>query len=88
VTGTPSNGVTLTLFSVPVKAGSGISVLSAPFTTSTVSFNQPVLFYIEGGDAPKVGFIVNGAAFVGSGGVTLTGYLLDCASIPCAPIAH
>jgi hypothetical protein len=70
-----------------------LSYSSTEFSNPThgqISLNQPVLIYIEGGDAPEVRTTWLGSATVilPFGGVTLTGYLLDCTFIPCAAVAH
>ena len=54
-------------------------------------FDQPVLSYVEAGDAPSFEALVFGsstATFSGPQQANLTGYLLDCTSAPCVPIAH
>jgi hypothetical protein len=54
-------------------------------------FDQPVLIYLDGGDTPTLTLSLIGANAHFANiyqSVTLSGYLLDCTAIPCAPIAH
>jgi hypothetical protein len=57
--------------------------------SNTIVLDQPVLFYFDAGDEPQVGTsasVDTATAFPVN--VTLAGYLLDCNSAPCSPIAH
>src|SRR6516162_9617264 len=49
-------------------------------------FDQPVLQYIDGGSIPVLGASTD-ASISTSSQVTLSGYLLDCVTTPCAAIA-
>jgi hypothetical protein len=60
----------------------------APFAASQSQFDQPVLVYVDGGDTLNVAVSLTNAGFVSVPFINLSGYLLDCANIPCAPIAH
>jgi hypothetical protein len=53
-------------------------------------FNEPVLFYLDAGSTPRVSaFPITGSANISAVTIiSLAGYLLDCTSSPCAPIAH
>jgi len=78
---------------ISTQGNSTLSCSSTEFgnpTFGSISLNQPVLAYIEAGDAPEVRTTWLGRVTVilPYGGVTLTGYLLDCTSIPCAAIAR
>jgi hypothetical protein len=59
-------------------------------TGTTTSFDNPILYYVEGGQAPSAN-ISAGAVLFNPGsiqGVQLIGYELDCNAAPCAPIAN
>jgi hypothetical protein len=63
--------------------------------SAQIQFDQPVLFYFDGGDIPDVTAFVTGTsnnlnAYITGGNVLLTGRLVDCTLTlnPCAPITH
>jgi hypothetical protein len=81
VSGNSSSGQTLVTFFPPTQVPNGSTFASA--------FNEPVLFYVDAGSSPMVVFSPFLNTGIQSGFVnSLTGYLLDCTSSPCAPIAH
>jgi hypothetical protein len=61
------------------------------FGGSSVSFNQPILGYVDGGKSvimnvqavSQPGVVGEGVGMVAS----IVGYLLDCSATPCNPIA-
>jgi len=57
--------------------------------SNSIVFDQPVLFYFDAGEEPQVG-TTSSVDTVTSFPVdaTLAGYLLDCTSAPCSPVAH
>jgi hypothetical protein len=61
-------------------------------TTTAVEFSLPVHLYFDPGEVPEVTVQVANLSTVavlnGVPDVTVSGYLLDCAAAPCAPIAH
>jgi hypothetical protein len=64
-------------------------VVPATATVGNVAFfNQPIQYYVDGGQSPQFIF-TSGAAFNSSAGqnLTLVGYELDCNAAPCAAIA-
>jgi hypothetical protein len=62
--------------------------LIVPFVGATSKFDQSVLVYFDGGIALLVEVAAVGTSFSSSVVLRLSGYLLDCTAIPCAPIAH
>jgi hypothetical protein len=66
----------------------GVATFFAPFVLSTAAFLQPLLLYIEGQGLPVVNVQLLGAGTFPQGTMTLSGYLLDCAASPCAPISQ
>jgi hypothetical protein len=64
------------------------SAFFVSFSNETVLFDQSVQLNVNAGDSPAV-FVKadNGTDAPTAGNLTLTGYLLDCTSIPCAQIA-
>jgi hypothetical protein len=91
LTGTPI-AVHVTLLSSISSPRSSFFVPFVGLTNLSDSyFDQPVLHYFGEGDVPggEIDLIGNSTANTFSDViVTLTGYLLDCTEIPCAPIAH
>jgi hypothetical protein len=79
---------------VAVQVGSGVSIgtaisfFFAPISGVGSSFTQPVLVYIDAGQVPTVGVSAGSTTFFGETIISLTGYLLDCKTSPCAPIAQ
>lgn len=71
-------------------------IVTSLFTFGSVSrvgefpFDQPVLVYFDAGQTPAVQVLtaVSNSIINYNGGITLTGYLLDCTANPCQPIAH
>jgi hypothetical protein len=61
-----------------------------PFFGFVSAFDQPVLVYLDAGTAPSVflGSQHSGTLTVNLGTVALTGYVVDCTTSPCAPIAQ
>lgn len=58
-------------------------------SSRVTAFAQPVVFYLDAGDAPDV--LLNDLAnnaFTDGARITLTGYMLDCSAAPCSPIAQ
>ncbi|MGO9260986.1 MAG: hypothetical protein ACLQU1_32460 [Bryobacteraceae bacterium] len=54
----------------------------------TIYFDQPILYYFDGGQIPEVVFY-SGTPFSANGqNLTLIGYELDCTAAPCAAIAN
>jgi hypothetical protein len=85
---------------VTVQLGNG-SGFFAPFVDNESLFDQPVLYYVDGGTSPvvNVSLLVPVSQSGGAGtskdmftadpqSVTLTGYLLNCTVSPCAAIAQ
>jgi hypothetical protein len=71
----------------PITVTSLASFFSASPLGNTVVFDQPVLIYWDAGTTPFVQTqTVTG--FIFSGLIQMTGYTLDCAAAPCAPIAQ
>jgi len=64
----------------------GVAAFFAPFVLSRSVFVQPLLLFVEGQPIVNVQLLGGGANPQGS--VTLSGYLLDCAASPCAPISQ
>jgi len=64
----------------------GTSFLAPPSFRHISLFDQPVLQYIDGGSIPVLGASTD-ASISTSSQVTLSGYLLDCVTTPCAAIA-
>jgi hypothetical protein len=88
VTATP-NAVTAILRD-NTNLTNGLSTFLPPFSATGVLFVQPVLYYVEAQGQPEVDVqaMGNGATFHQSPFMTLSGYLLDCAASPCAPLAQ
>jgi hypothetical protein len=65
------------------------SVPPAPTGNST-SFDQPILYFVDGGQAPQINISSGAVTFNPSSiqGVTLVGYELDCTAAPCAAVAN
>jgi hypothetical protein len=78
----------VSLFNTENTSGSYFLVKSAS-DRNNILFDQPVLFYSDAGEAPTVKAVLFNATLATSpvSSVTLTGYLLDCRTSPCAPIA-
>jgi hypothetical protein len=84
----------------PISVGNFLSSSSNQLVESTVfpapvlgggsEFDQPVLFFIDGGAHPVVDVFVRGQGAFSVNGqtMTMTGYLLDCTVNSCAPITH
>jgi hypothetical protein len=93
ITGTPSSAL-VELGTASPQSHDLTTILSsffAPFAGGSISFNQPVLIYIDSGsDRPGMSFSLTPgtAQFTSTIIITLTGYLLDCTNIHCATIAH
>jgi hypothetical protein len=68
----------------------GIAAFLAPSAIDGSSlFSQPTLLYISEGEIPVVSIFVNGATIdQTTQTVTLSGYMLDCSAISCAPVAQ
>jgi hypothetical protein len=64
------------------------SAFFAPFAGTVSFFDQLVLLYFDGGEAPRFDGFSAGTSFGVQGSISLAGYLLDCTAIPCAAIAH
>jgi hypothetical protein len=65
---------------------SGGAAFFAPFVLSRAVFVQPLLLFMEG--QPIVNVELLGGGTFPQGSVTLSGYMLDCAASPCAPISQ
>jgi hypothetical protein len=61
-----------------------------PPAGNATHFDQQVLYFVDGGDAPSVFIGSTGAPFPGNVGeeIVLAGYELDCNAAPCAAIAN
>jgi hypothetical protein len=66
---------------------SGISPITPQDTD--ITFDQPVLFYVDASNSVNVAVFLTGGQFSANGteALTLTGYELDCTVAACAPIA-
>jgi hypothetical protein len=65
--------------------GAQSSFLAQPSFRRDGLFDQPVLLYFDGGSTPIL--FTSADASTQSGQATISGYLLDCATTPCAAIA-
>ena len=88
LTGLPSGSVIL-----PSVLGSGNTpiYLGVVFSgtkngSNWFTFNQPIRLFFDAGSIPKVG-VTLGASTSGASFFTLSGYMLDCSTGPCAAIA-
>jgi hypothetical protein len=62
------------------------SFIAPPSFLGETAFDQPVLQYFDAGSAPVLGALTDINLQSGSS-ATISGYLLDCATTPCAAIA-
>jgi len=62
------------------------SFLAPPSFRGASEFDQPVLQYFDAGSLPFLQAVAD--TTLTSGSATISGYLLDCATTPCAAIAH
>ena len=62
------------------------SFIAPPSFLSHLLFDQPVLQYIDAGSAPSVSALAD-IILDSNSKATISGYLLDCATTPCAAIA-
>ena len=68
-------------------AHGALSSFIAPRLFQGVSlFDQPVLQYFDAGSAPSLTAVAD-TTLISFSSATLSGYLLDCATTPCAAIA-
>ena len=63
------------------------SFIAPPSFQGEILFDQPVLQYIDAGSAPILGAIADTMLNSAPSSATISGYLLDCATTPCAAIA-
>lgn len=87
------NSVISTFNNPPTSASISLFIanfITAGFVVPTINgasvLDQPVLFYVDGGNTASFLEVIGGSTFV-NGAITVTGYLLDCTVGPCAPIA-
>ena len=62
------------------------SFIAPPSFQGASQFDQPVLQYFNAGSAPSVTAVAD-ATLISFSSATISGYLLDCATTPCAAIA-
>ena len=62
------------------------SFIAPPSFQGASQFDQPVLQYFNAGSAPSLTAVAD-ATLISFSSVTISGYLLDCATTPCAAIA-
>jgi len=62
------------------------SFIAPPSLLGHLLFDQPVLQYIDAGSAPSVSALAD-IILDSNSKATISGYLLDCATTPCAAIA-
>jgi hypothetical protein len=62
------------------------SIIAPPSFQTESSFDQPVLQYFDAGSAAHIGVFAD-APLNSDSSTTISGYLLDCATTPCAAIA-
>jgi hypothetical protein len=81
--------VTLSFRPIPTTTGLASIWFFAPVKGGHAIFDQPVLFYVESGSSAQVEVSTNFDGITADfGGVTLIGYMIDCANISCAPITN
>jgi len=94
VFGSPSGSTNTAAFFVTLTSGGDASLGSAGFIAPTIphvnitAFDQPVLFYIDAGQAPTVFLDSFFSTFGPTTEITLIGDLINCSVSACAPIAH
>ena len=62
------------------------SFIAPPSFQGASQFDQPVLQYFNAGSAPSLTAVAD-ATLISFSSATISGYLLDCATTPCAAIA-
>jgi hypothetical protein len=66
--------------------GAVSSFIAPPSFQGQSQFDQPVLQYFDAGSAPSLTAVAD-TTLISFSSATLSGYLLDCATTPCAAIA-